>query len=173
MLIFCVTAIATSFTVLQHVDGAFSTDSAVSRPVSPLQWAWSDSICTGLQLANFWQDVARDADMGRCYIPKDVAKRFDVDVENLCENAAFKNMLAELVEDARNRLLAGRPLVNSVPKPARLDISLFIHGGLAILDAIEQGGYRVLSKRPRVSRGKKWRLFVRAVAAMLSNSLAR
>ena len=29
----------------------------------------ADSICTGLQLANFWQDVARDWDRGRIYLP--------------------------------------------------------------------------------------------------------
>src|SRR3984893_14429544 len=31
--------------------------------------ALSDFICTGLQLANFWQDVARDLDIGRVYLP--------------------------------------------------------------------------------------------------------
>ncbi len=31
----------------------------------------SDAICTGLQLANFWQDVARDYERGRIYLPQE------------------------------------------------------------------------------------------------------
>src|SRR4051794_22415222 len=31
----------------------------------------SDRVCTGLQLANFWQDVARDWDIGRVYLPEE------------------------------------------------------------------------------------------------------
>ncbi len=71
-------------------------------------------------------------------------------------------MLAELVHDARRRLLAGIPLISSVPKPVRMDISLFIRGGLAILDAIEQSGYNVLSRRPVVTRLTKMRLLLEA-----------
>ena len=36
---------------------------------TPERGQLADSICTGLQLANFWQDVARDAEMGRVYMP--------------------------------------------------------------------------------------------------------
>ena len=39
----------------------------------------ADSICTGLQLANFWQDVARDWDMGRVYLPAADCARFGYD----------------------------------------------------------------------------------------------
>ncbi len=143
--------------VLQLAFGAYSTEHPTAQ-----QLAWSDSICTGLQLANFWQDVARDAAIGRRYIPVDVAKRFGVDLEQLRETDAFRSMLAELVHDARRRLQAGIPLVESVPKPIRVDISLFIRGGLAVLDAIERGGYNVLTRRPVVTRGKKLRLLLAA-----------
>ena len=30
---------------------------------------WSDAICSALQLTNFWQDVKRDFDRGRTYMP--------------------------------------------------------------------------------------------------------
>ena len=39
----------------------------------------SDATCTALQLANFWQDVDRDLDKGRIYIPIDVMKRYGLD----------------------------------------------------------------------------------------------
>ncbi len=152
--------------VLQLAYGAFASpaERQIEHPTER-QKKWADSICTGLQLANFWQDVARDAAIGRRYIPGDMAKSFGVDPENLCENHKFRALLAELVQDARTRLRAGVPLVKSVPKPVRVDISLFIRGGLAILDAIEQNGYNVLTRRPVVTRGKKMWLLLAALCS--------
>ncbi|MDR0327695.1 MAG: squalene/phytoene synthase family protein, partial [Planctomycetaceae bacterium] len=124
------------------------------------QLAWSDSICTALQLANFWQDVRRDKAIGRCYIPQDVAKRFGVDLADLHDSLAFRRMMQELVADARNRFLAGRPLIESVPRILRKDISLFIRGGEAILDAIERIQFNVLEERPALSRWTKLRLLL-------------
>ena len=38
--------------------------------------ALADAMCTGLQLANFWQDVSRDLDIGRVYLPEEDMRRF-------------------------------------------------------------------------------------------------
>lgn len=126
---------------------------------------YSDSICTGLQLANFWQDVARDWEKNRFYIPLSLCREFGYE---FCEekphfNEPFAEMLRFLVEDARKRLLFGRPLVALVPRVLRTDISLFIGGGLAILDAIEKIGYDVLKQRPSLSKWKKMQLFFKAL----------
>lgn len=128
------------------------------------QLAWSDSICTGLQLANFWQDVARDAAVGRSYIPHEIASQygFKNDPDSWRDAAEFRAMIRQLVSDARERLLAGEPLIRSVPKRFRVDIALFVRGGLAVLDEIEKNGYNVLQRRPVVSRWKKIRLLLRA-----------
>lgn len=125
------------------------------------QLIWSDSICTGLQLANFWQDVTRDVKMGRCYIPKEMADQFGIDLNNLSNSREFRSMLKLLVDDARQRLQSGIPLVASVPKKIRLDIALFIQGGFAVLDSIEKNGYNVLLKRPVVTRWTKIRLMLK------------
>ena len=122
--------------------------------------AWSDSICTALQLANFWQDVQRDRAIGRCYIPQEVAKKFGVDLADLHDSPEFRRMMRELVADARTRFHAGRPLIESVPKILRRDISLFIRGGLAILDAVERIQFNVLEQRPALSRWTKLRLLL-------------
>lgn len=104
---------------------------------------WSDSICTGLQLANFWQDVRRDTELGRSYIPEEVALRY----------SSFREMMKDLVEDARDRLKKGRKLVRRVPRKFRTDLKLFIEGGLAILRRIEKIDYQVDEIRPTVTRG--------------------
>jgi squalene synthase HpnC len=119
---------------------------------------WSDSICTGLQLANFWQDVRRDKAIGRCYIPQEIARRFGIDLADLRDSPEFRRMIQELVADARNRFHVGKPLVESVPIQLRKDISLFLRGGLAILDAIERIQFDVLEHRPVLSRWTKLRL---------------
>jgi len=113
-----------------------------------------------LQLANFWQDVRRDKTIGRCYIPLDVAQQFGVNLDDLHDSPEFRQMMRELVADARNRFHAGKPLIESVPKLFRADISLFVKGGLAILDAIERIQYNVLAKRPTLSWWTKLHLLL-------------
>jgi squalene synthase HpnC len=124
------------------------------------QLSWSDSICTALQLANFWQDVRRDKNIGRCYIPQDVAQKFGVDLADLHDSPEFRRMIQELVADTRYRFHTGIPLIESVPSIIRKDISLFLRGGLAILDAIEQIQFNVLEKRPALSWWTKLRLLL-------------
>jgi squalene synthase HpnC len=123
----------------------------------------SDSICTGLQLANFWQDVARDYAIGRVYLPTAEQGRFGYTPEMLARrevNDAFRRLLAAEVDLAEGYLRAGLPLVRWMPPELQLDIALFIHGGLAILRAIRQQNYDVWTSRPVVSRKTKLRLLL-------------
>ena len=115
---------------------------------------WSDSICTGLQLANFWQDVARDFAIGRIYLPRDDYQRFgysrdDFDARRI--NPQFLELMKFQVDRARRYLKDGLPLVGQLPGRLQVDIDLFAHGGLRILDRIESIGYRVWKTRPKVT----------------------
>jgi squalene synthase HpnC len=119
--------------------------------------AWSDSICTGLQLANFWQDVARDMQIGRVYIPREDRLRFcytAADLNSRTTNGPFLALMQFEIERARGFLEAGRPLVEAMPGRLQVDIDLFIRGGLQILREIERIGYRVWERRPVVSKGR-------------------
>lgn len=126
---------------------------------------WSDSICTGLQLANFWQDVARDYDIGRVYLPREDRARFGYTPEMLARresNAAFIELMRFEVARARECLVEGLPLVERLPGRLQVDIDLFARGGLKILERIERIGYRVWERRPVVTRGDAARLFVQS-----------
>ncbi len=128
---------------------------------SPDRIALSDSICTGLQLANFWQDVARDWRMGRIYLPTADCRRFGVEEPSLDKNActdAFRALLAFQVGRAEAYLQSGLPLIAKMPRPWQLSIALFLHGGLKILEAIRRQNCDVLSRRPTLSKRKKLRL---------------
>jgi len=124
----------------------------------------SDSICTGLQLANFWQDVARDFDRGRVYLPQADCRRFGYDCRMFARrevNPAFRALLAHEVDRATAWLQRGLPLVEMLPRGLRLDVSLFAHGGLAILDRIRRIEHDVWSRRPTVGKLGKLRVFAR------------
>lgn len=134
----------------------------------------SDKICTALQLANFWQDVAEDDDRGRRYLPADQMRRFGATDEQIRErrfSPEFWRLLQSLVEETRALLREGAPLVSMVDSELATTLSLFVKGGHAILDAIEAQGFDVLAHRPEVSRGKKARLLAGAIWGKLTGKL--
>jgi squalene synthase HpnC len=135
----------------------------LGRCCTPERTGLSDAICTGLQLANFWQDVARDWDRGRVYLPQTDCRRFGYDEAMFARrecNDAFRQLLAFEVERAKGRLRDGLPLVKKMPPGLRLPVALFVHGGLVTLEAIRRQNFDVWSRRPTVSKLDKLRLLI-------------
>jgi squalene synthase HpnC len=126
----------------------------------------SDSICTGLQLANFWQDVSRDYARGRIYVPQECLQTHGWGEEQFAAgrcDAAFREMLQPLVAQADVLLVAGYPLIERAGRDLTLPVRLFISGGRAVLAAIQRSGYDVWSRRPTVGRLTKLRLMATAL----------
>lgn len=126
----------------------------------------SDHICTALQLANFWQDVARDYAIGRVYLPEEDRIRFgygDNDLTARRFTPAFAALLRFEVDRARDLFYRGFPLVELVPTEAQPEIELFIQGGLAILRKIEAQGYDVWQRRPKLAKWEKGALLAGAL----------
>jgi squalene synthase HpnC len=133
----------------------------------------SDATCTGLQLANFWQDVTVDQLKDRVYLPMDLLARHNYTVDELFAHKfdeRFRGVMKEAVEYARGFFLTGLPLVCMVNRRLSLDLDLFSRGGLLILDKIERRGYDVLSARPKVSKGERVRLLI---SALVRNAFAK
>lgn len=127
----------------------------VCGQTDPVLFDWSDSICTGLQLTNFWQDVARDADAGRTYLPRQDCEQFGysrADLENRVSSQSFIELMRFQVARARDFLQTGLPLVERMPGRMQIVIELFAQGGLRILDRIESIGYRVWESRPVLTK---------------------
>ncbi|MEN6450026.1 MAG: squalene synthase HpnC [Thermoguttaceae bacterium] len=136
----------------------------LGRCCTPDRAELSDAICTGLQLANFCQDVARDWQRGRIYLPQAECRRFGYDEAAFARheaNDAFRRLLASEVDRAEGRLRAGMPLVAEMSDGLRLPVALFAAGGLAILEAIRRQKYDVWTTRPTVGRLEKLRLMGR------------
>jgi squalene synthase HpnC len=115
----------------------------------------SDLICSGLQLANFWQDIAIDLGKDRIYIPRRDLARFGCTAEELRRgqvNAAFVALMRHEVGVARAMLVEGSALHRRVDRRLSRDILIFAGGGLRILRAIEDAGYDVFRKRPKLNK---------------------
>jgi len=128
---------------------------------------WSDAVCTGLQLTNFWQDVSVDLRKDRIYIPREDLRRFGVEEDDLrlgrCHRGVRELML-ELVARTRETFRVGRPLVEGgVSGRLGIELRLVWLGGHRILKRIEAAGGDVLSHRPVVRRAEWAGLSLRAV----------
>ena len=135
----------------------------LGRSATPDRVRLADSICTGLQLANFCQDVAEDWDRGRVYLPQDDCRRFGYDETMFARrecNDSFRRLLAANVDRAEEFLRAGEPLADQMPDGLRLPVALFAAGGLAILKGIRRANFDVWSHRPTVSGDEKLRLAI-------------
>jgi phytoene/squalene synthetase len=111
----------------------------------------SDSVCTGLQLAEHWQDVGEDYGRGRIYLPAEDMALFGVvesDIAAAAPGEAFRRLLAFEVERARGLLAAGPRLLASLRGRARLSVAAYVGGGRAALDAVEASGFDVLRRSP-------------------------
>ncbi len=115
--------------------------------------AASDSVCTGLQLVNFLQDVPRDLALGRVYLPAEDRRRFgepplDRPSPELRELLRFESVRAAEL------LAAGEVLRARIGGRLGRAVALFSRGGLAALDALETAGWDVFSQRPKPSRSR-------------------
>src|SRR5580693_6294547 len=128
----------------------------------------SDATCTALQLANFWQDVSRDLEKGRIYIPLDVAASQGVSESDIVERRFSENyvsLMKDLIVRTRALFAQGAPLAKMVGGRLSIDLEMFTRGGIAVLDAIESSGYDTLHHRPAISKSKQATLLVRSVLA--------
>lgn len=125
----------------------------------------SDAICTGLQLANHWQDVAVDLRKDRIYVPRELLVRHGVaewDLNAGRVTPGFESLMKELVEGARALFTTGRPLCDRVNRDLRFEMRLTWLGGSGILEGIEKNGYDVFHRRPSYGLGGKLALAWRA-----------
>ena len=131
-----------------HVFGAATAD----------RIALSDRVCSALQLAEHWQDVAEDRAAGRIYLPAEDLTRFGVsqsDLDAKTAGAELRRLMAFEVTRARELLDSGAPLVKRLRGRARIAVAGYVAGGRAALGAIEAAGYDVLAGPPRASAARR------------------
>lgn len=114
----------------------------------PERQALSDFTCSGLQLANFWQDVVVDWKKDRVYLPG----ASDEDIAARRFTPQFRESMREGVHVARDLFVKGLRLPGLVDRRLSIDLELFSRGGMRILDKIEAMDYNVLAARPSIGK---------------------
>lgn len=117
--------------------------------------ARADAICTGLQLINFWQDVAIDWRKGRLYIPQSELVRAGLDEAQIGERIARQHadrrwgeLIGAQVERARTMLRSGAPLARALGGRIGWELRLVVQGGLRIAERIDAVAGDVFRQRP-------------------------
>lgn len=130
----------------------------LNRQTTPQNLAWSDAICSALQLINHWQDVAidwRKNDGGRVYLPLEDLARFglsDRDIANQLHSPAWRKMMAFQCERARSMMRFGAPLGSALVGRMGAELRVIIAGGTAIADKIDAVDGDVFRHRPTLSK---------------------
>ena len=143
--------------IVLHVFGSFS----------PQRAELSDSICTALQLAEHWQDVAEDLRAGRIYLPAQDLDRFGCTEEDLAQASAppqVRALIAFETGRAMALLDAGAPLIGTLRGAARAAVAGYVAGGRAALAAIAAADHDVLRATPRPRKPYLAAQLVRAYA---------
>ncbi len=131
------------------------------------RFAWSDQICTALQIVEHLQDVAEDLGKDRIYLPTEDMARFGVAEADLTASSAgphLRKLVAFEAGRAANLLRAGAPLIDSLRGRERLAVAGFAAGGRAALAAIAAVDHDVLGHRPRPGKAGLLRELVRVLA---------
>lgn len=126
----------------------------------------SDAICSGLQLANFWQDLSIDIRKGRIYLPLEDMRKFQLSEEEILQSRMSDNLCRLLeyeVERTSKLFEEGRPLLTSVGHDLRFQLKLTWLGGMRILKKIRRSNFDVLKHRPTLSFQDKFMLAINAI----------
>ncbi len=126
----------------------------------------SDCICTALQLANFWQDVAVDVRKDRVYLPADEMARHGVTLDDLRDKRfsdRYASLLEFQVERTKELFERGRSLPSQVRGRLAVELRLTWLGGMRILEKIEAMSYDTLNGRPTITTADKISLLARSL----------
>jgi squalene synthase HpnC len=127
--------------IVLHVFGCYTASRA----------ELSDSVCSALQLAEHWQDVAEDLRAGRIYLPAQDMEAFGVTEADLALPSAPPQVRALVgfeTTRARAVLDAGAPLVGTLRGAARAAVAGYVAGGRAALAAVTAADHDVLAATP-------------------------
>jgi squalene synthase HpnC len=111
----------------------------------------SDALCTALQLTNFWQDLGRDWQNGRLYVPHDVAAACGACEEDLGPRPltdAWTHAIAQCVAVTDDQFRAGRLVCDGVRGRLRHELRFTWLGGRRILERVSRQARRLMIDRP-------------------------
>ena len=116
--------------------------------------AASDAVCTALQLTNFWQDLERDWEKGRLYVPQEVLRRHGADPAALDARQLtgdWRRAMADCAARTRACFADGREVADLVRGRLRWELRATWLGGMRVLDRLEAVEFDVFRARPALA----------------------
>ena len=128
-------------TLLLHLYGA----------ATPKNLAYSNAICSSLQLINFLQDIAIDyREKNRIYLPLSEMAQYDISESTLAGGIVsekWDELMLFQIERAGKLLYSGTPLGKILPGRIALELRVIILGGETILRKLHKNR-DVFNRRP-------------------------
>ena len=113
----------------------------------------SDALCTALQLTNFWQDIERDWQKGRLYVPLEDVDACHARVQDLSDRRMtepWQRAIQRVAGRTRDSFRAGRGVCDGVSGRLRYELRLTWLGGMRILEHLEHADFDVFVSRPQL-----------------------
>jgi phytoene synthase len=126
----------------------------------------SDALCTALQLTNFWQDLDRDWQNGRLYVPLDDVAAEGARISDLDDRrmtGQWQRVLRRVAGRTRLAFDAGRGVCDGGQGWLRYELRCTWLGGMRILERLDRVDYDVFAHRPRLGAGDLAALVLGAV----------
>jgi squalene synthase HpnC len=121
---------------------------------SDTHFAYSDNICSSLQLINFLQDVESDYGRNRIYFPLDEMQQFNIAEAQIANSDPAGNwtpFMHSQINRTREILMTGAPLGKYLKGRTGLEIRTIVCGGRRILDKLDAIDGNVFQRRPVLS----------------------
>jgi squalene synthase HpnC len=136
------------------------------RESDPRSFAYSDGICSALQLINFLQDIPIDYNKGRIYLPADEMRRDGISEAQIAAGdtgGRWAPFMRFQIERARRMLEAGAPLGRVLKGRIGLELRTIVLGGEQILRKLQLSDGDVFRHRPVLDKRDWLRMLARAV----------
>jgi squalene synthase HpnC len=134
----------------------------------PRSHAYSDGICSALQLINFLQDIPVDYAKGRIYLPADEMRRYGIAEAQIAAGdtgGRWTSFMRFQIERARRILQAGAPLGRVLKGRVGLELRMIVLGGERVLSKLHHSDGDVFRQRPVLDKRDWLRMLARALIA--------
>ena len=126
--------------------------------------ALSNSICSGLQLLNFCQDIREDVENDRYYFARLDLQHVGIhDPGKLNESASARKAVIMQMAHVRRLLRTGAPLTEMVRGRLKYELRAVVHGAVALLSKLEASGGRSSEERPKLSKLEHLAILVKSL----------
>ncbi len=138
----------------------------LTQAATPMNLAYSNAICSALQLINFLQDIYQDySENNRIYLPQDEMQRHHVTEQHIAgriTDFAMQSLMREQIERARKLLDAGAPLGLELAGRFGFELRMIVIGGARILKHLHDNPDDAFA-RPRLNLYDKIAMLTQAL----------